>query len=269
MPHTPAAAPATVSRRSVATGIAWSVPAIASVAAAPAFAASPNDQLKYRFRGSGYSRQTRQGFLEDNTTFGVQGSKLRTLQFDNQTDVGTSPHGFAIVEMPLENDPSTLSPRTEATIDAPVQLVVAYARGMVDMTRSDYYTITGNYSLTGHRVATLATREITTTGGTVIPSVTTAYDVFTFTWHGPATQSTVADQTADGTRPQSWANTLVTVDWKVNENYVTFDGMPFFTNYYGGSGTSNLNNLGTFTTANGFEGPVRANQPLGGWAGMI
>lgn len=59
----------TISRRSVATGLAWSVPAVAAVTAAPAYAASPKcvtatrkDVVKYPGNSSGHGLKQAYGF---------------------------------------------------------------------------------------------------------------------------------------------------------------------------------------------------------------
>lgn len=87
--------PKTVNRRTVSAGIAWSVPAVAAVAAAPAFAASPRcvvatagDVVKYR----GGSTRFKQGYGYEvtvtNTTEGVVAVSPGTalIRFDKKKE---------------------------------------------------------------------------------------------------------------------------------------------------------------------------------------
>lgn len=86
----------TLSRRKVTAGIAWSVPAVAAVAAAPAFAASPTcvtattgDVVKY----PGNSTPIKQGYGFTITVTNPTRSRLRisgdtsTVDFDKKKDV--------------------------------------------------------------------------------------------------------------------------------------------------------------------------------------
>lgn len=90
--------PKTISRRTVASGLAWSVPAVATVAAAPAFAASPRcinasagDVVKY----PGNSGLFKQGYgfelTVTNPTEGTVAVSPGTgyVQFDKKRENGT------------------------------------------------------------------------------------------------------------------------------------------------------------------------------------
>ena len=251
-----------LTRRRVAQGLAWTAPAIAAAAAAPAFAVSPSQTLAYRVRGSIYTSLVNNGFGCRNTTYGRSGLRLSSLSLSNQVSIGTSPLGFSIVEMP-RTDGSGLSPRTTATLANPVQLVVAYPSGMVANVAQPFTFTNGtgaNWSAPTRRTATLTSPD----------GITQTYDVFTFTWLGNRSQSTTQDRTASGTRPTSWAGTALTGSWAVNTSYCAVDTAYYLSNYYSGGTAAALGrtagSYGTFTTANGYTGLVVSNSPsTGGW----
>lgn len=252
-----------IDRRTVTAGMAWAVPAVATAAAAPAFAASQDPTHCYRFRGSVFSRVESWGEQSCyNGTYGGHGFPLADLRFDNQTPVGTSPLGFSIVEMPL-SDGSGQSERTLATLDSPVEFVIAYPAGMVDMSRG-----VNGFTFSNGTDANWSGPSCRQSTATDPRGVTQTYDVFTFTWCGSLTQETVEDQTDAGTRPISWSDTALSGSWNVNTGYCFVDDSEyFFSNYYAGGTAEQLNGpFGTFTTANGFAGEVVSNSPsTGGW----
>ncbi len=256
----------TTSRRTVTQGIAWSVPAVAAATAAPAMAATEpviDETVAYRFRGSvntDYDTSTLPGSCYNYTTR-EYGGFLSKLTLSNQMPQGTSPLGFSIVDQP-RTDGSGMSPTTLATLAEPVQFVVAYPTGMVDTTRAFTFTngTEANWTAPTRRTVTM----------TDPMGRTLQYDVFTFTWKGEATQATVPDQTATGTRPQSWAGTALSGSFPVRTNYCVPSTLHWFSNYYAGGTAAQLGrqpgSLGTFTTENGFTGLVRSNNPnTGGW----
>lgn len=248
----------TPSRRTVAKGLAWSTPTMAAVVAAPAMAVSPSQTLAYRFRGS--VRFDHTSGLACGTSGGV---RVASMALNNQTPVSNSPLGFSIVQMP-RTDGSGLSPKTTATLPEPVQFVVGYPAGMVSTT-TPLFTFTdgtgANWS------APTAKRGVSTIYG--------SYDMFTFTWLGSRTQSTVPDvTTTTGSRPASWAGTALSGSWRVNPNYCGPKESWCFANYYSNGKAAGLGtaepNFGTFTTANGFTGNVRSVAPsTGGWIRIL
>lgn len=247
----------TVSRRKVAAGMAWAVPTAVLSTTAPALALSSADN-SYRFRGSVNGDIFYKGARCYNSYFDSYGNQITGLEIDNQTDLDTAPLGFTIVE---ENQQGTSTPseRTEATIARPMQLVVAYPQGMVDL-NSPFIFSSGteaNWSYPTHTVTTMTNPD----------GYTWDYDVFTFTWRGDATQSTVPD--VDD--PQSWDGTALVGQFGANTGgYCVVPGGNntwYFSNYYAGGTASDLGwydgQLGTYTTANGFTGNVRANSSDG------
>ena len=260
----------TTSRRTVTQGIAWSVPAVAAATAAPAMAATEpviDETVAYRFRGSVYTDHNwnlsgpYNGYCY-NSALGQYGGYLTSLTVSNQKAHGTSPLGFSIVDQP-RTDGSGMSPTTMATLAEPVQFVIAYPTGMVDTARA--FTFTNG---TGANWTAPTRRTVTMTNPTT--GRTQQYDVFTFTWKGETTQATVPDQTATGTRPQSWAGTALSGSFPVRTNYCVPSTLHWFSNYYAGGTAAQLGSqpgsFGTFTTDNGYTGLVRSNNPsTGGW----
>jgi len=216
--------------------------------------------LAYRFRGSAGTAVLGGGGSCTNAVTKYSGTKLTSLTLSNQSSSTTSPWGFSVVESP-RTDGSGTSPRTTATLPGPVQLVVAYPAGMVDTAAAG-----GGFSFTNGTATNWSAPTVRQVSMTDPAGVTQLYDVFTFTWKGNPTQSTVLDQTVTGTRPTSWAGTALTGTWAVKSTYCYVTSRTYwFTNYYTGGTATNLSytqgGLGTFTTANGYVGQLPSNTP--------
>ena len=240
----------TTSRRTVTQGIAWSVPAVAVATAAPAMAATTQPQaLCYGATTQVYGEVYNSGVACYTDTYGNSGSTLTALHVSNLGNFDNSPHGFAIEELGMTDGSGELSPKTVATLAEPLQFIVAYPVGMVDTTAANNgFT----FSEGGSDWSGPAVRQVQMTNP---DGYTAMYDVFTFTWQGNHTQPTV---TFDGVnRTPAWEGTRLAGDFTVNTDccMAVENQRYYYANYYAG-GSDDLNNTGTFTTENGYNGTL-------------
>lgn len=262
MSDAPTTSQHTPSRRKVTAGLAWSVPAIAAVASAPLAAASPTT-LDYRMRSlMGGSAGNQNGTSCSGTQLRPGDRRITALRLDNTGVGGTAPAGFAVAEFPMTDGSGAISPRTTATLPGPVQFVAAYPKALFAGVSNPTFTFSNR---TGANWSAPVRTEVTMQSPRA-GEVPERYYVFTFTWLGNRTQSTVANGTSTTNRTQAWSNTALTGSFNMTgATYCYRTGtVPTFYNYYTEGKASTLSNvegqMGTFTTANGFTGYVR---PLG------
>lgn len=212
----------TSTRRSFAKGVAWVSPAAAVVVTAPVFAASVNPR---------YGLATNFVYHFDyQPTFNCS-SQITALTFSsasiNPTDA-TLPAGFSVVNGPLMDD-SGPSPTTTATLSTPWQLVLEVPAWLID-TRGPGYGLQYSVGQTDWSAPTL---DYTTINGV-------SYAVFTFTWSGNPTQSTVPIATSG--RMAAWVNSALAFDFTPAAVCINPNNMPLM---YGGY-------RGDLTTENGY-----------------
>lgn len=174
-----------ISRRTLAKGAAWSLPAVVAASAVPAMAAS-NSTPAYGISASWYTTYhvTDSPYCDDDE------GTLDSMTFSSNTDVEDYAHGFAITNRKDSNGDA--SPTTSVTISNFV-MRAAFPHGMVKSiaVKSGSYTVSGP----------------------VAQTVNNAYmDVFTFTFTGTKT-STTQPMTP---RPTAWPGSELTTTVKFN-----------------------------------------------------
>lgn len=240
------------SRRQLATGIAWAAPPAAVATAAPAYAAS-RDELSYRFRGSVYSDFTTGGWgCYDG--YGRSGEYLSgAIRLNNISLPVTTGNtrGFTVVEEPMAPS-GQMSPRTTATLADLVRLVIAYPRSMIN-------TNSGTNGFTFALGSTTWSGPARSSAWLRNPAgYSMTYDVFTFTFTGTRSQSTVTNRTGS-TATTNWIGSQLDGTFAANTSYCAIPEPYLYGNYILGGAGSTLpySNLGSFTTANGFTGTPR------------
>lgn len=137
-----------------------------------------NPTLQYRQRASQYGK-----------TMCASGTSYSTYTINNTTPVGTSPLGFSVVKMP--DSTGAMSPTTTITATG-ITYVLGLPKDSLNQSKLDNpftFTAGGAY----WTLDTTKTRDqtMTTPGGT-----TAVYRIYTFTFTGPTTSSSVDNSTS-------------------------------------------------------------------------
>lgn len=174
-----------ISRRTLAKGAAWSLPAVVAASAVPAMAAS-NVTPRYGVSASWYSHYNTQ--VSSTCDYG-QG-QIVSMVFNTSTDVDEYSHGFAIIN---QNDTNNEESETTSVTISDFVMRVAFPHGMV----KSLAVASGSY----------------TVSGPVAQTVEGVYsDVFAFAFTGTTTGTTQSP----ATRPTAWPGSPLTTK-------VTFD----------------------------------------------
>ncbi|WP_462418112.1 hypothetical protein [Kytococcus sp. Marseille-QA3725] len=232
------------SRRQVAKGMAWTVPAVAVTAAAPAVAASA---VEYEFLGGVAAGQS----LDLVSCAGGDGL-LTGLKIDNMDPFyGGNPAGVAVGEV-------NGAPTTTATFEAPLQYVVAFPADMMnqDVLRFDPDGLFQQTAGTNWSAPEVSVVEMTNPDG-----VTQDYAQFVFTYEPAPTGETVDEGYING-----WAGTELAGNFRFNSQYCGSRGEPVATSYFAGgfNGEWSDEATGTFTTTEGYVGNLGLIQGAGG-----
>ena len=246
----------TTSRRAVAQGLAWSVPAVAAASAAPAMAATtppPGEtDPKYTFNGGIGTSVRNRGTGDTNCV-----TKITAMTQDPA--IPGRPAGFSITEMWGEH-----SPTTNATVADPLEAVIAYPASFFDATAEEALAAMRTINGGSWSAPSVVVESMTTPEGETMD-----FYVFKWTYTGSTTQQTEPYDARSG-----WDGTELQVEWngdRLNGGVLASSGCPTGTRfsrvgYFAGGYTGDWSNNGTFSTENGFDGVIPSlSDPDSGW----